>query len=748
MVRWGRILVAFALCLIAAAAHAMGAPIPPMFPSGAPSPGLRLPAVQTDVYGNAWMTRGRGRPHRLLLTHRDVPGYVVSEVSADGFLRVQRLGAGASPLVDQFMVGQRVVVYTQGGALPAVVACPSTHFRRGADVPVPEATVDDLWVDAGAESDRMASAMGIALLDPVAPLRPGGPGSRPTVGPGAGVMRACGIVATVAKLSAPFPGTGTTTFAWVSGGTEGARGSLRLRNRFADVDSVIVLEPYPSPGADSTWRTSIEDPSVEYAPGDTAHAPSVGWADAWSRAPGSRDRRIHSIPSADARAWAAAGKPTIVVGIPVAYLGTHAEIAPWSFNPSWVQFLTGMRPAHERGAEVLSPNFNIFDPVVEATPWMSAQPGSSPIGPLDGGPPHDAAIKTLAPLLFAYGVSEHESDVAQAVLQELDPAVRPSARIDERGNVILAIGDGPPDRLFVAHMDEIGYRLTTEDPNGRWRAERKGGFYDWLFEGQVARSGMPVVVAPRAGYRTGPRPAIASPLSDTPRTAAGAGSRFDLQDVRVDPWPISGRLHAGADVTVFHEIARLGEHRVSARAIDDRYGCAALVMAAKELWPERKSLPSTVWLVWSVEEEIGLRGATWLADSLLKLGMLPKRVHAVDTFVSSDSPLEDQRYGDAKLGKGAVVRAVDTSHEAPIEAVRATLALAKRLDIPLQYGVTSGGNDGVPFAERGSINVPLAWPLRYAHSAVEVADLRDLESLTRLVVALSREKVYDDPNRP
>ena len=166
------------------------------------------------------------------------------------------------------------------------------------------------------------------------------------------------------------------------------------------------------------------------------------------------------------------------------------------------------------------------------------------------------------------------------------------------------------------------------------------------------------------------------------------------------------------------------------------------------MWPKRKSLPSTVWLVWSVEEEIGLKGAEWLADSLKKANSLPARVHAVDTFVSSDSPLEDQRYGDAKLGQGAVVRAVDTSHEAPIEAVRATLALARREDIPLQYGVTSGGNDGVPFAERGSINVPLAWPLRYSHSAVEVADLRDLEALSRIIIALSKQPATSDPNLP
>ena len=62
--------------------------------------------------------------------------------------------------------------------------------------------------------------------------------------------------------------------------------------------------------------------------------------------------------------------------------------------------------------------------------------------------------------------------------------------------------------------------------------------------------------------------------------------------------------------------------------------------------------------------------------------------------------------------------------------------------------MTSGGNDGVPFAERGSINVPLAWPLRYSHSAVEVADLRDLESLARIITALSWEKATDDAGRP
>ena len=729
------------LVLLAGVAQAVQ-PVPLAFPSGPPRPGLLPEGAQVDEYGNAWITHGRGRPHRLLLTHRDVPGYVVSEVTSEGYLRLQRLGSASSLLVDQFMVGQRVEVFTANGKLPAVIACPSTHFRRGADLPVPEATVDDLWVDIGAESEQMAHEMGVSLLDPVVPLAP--ESREAPVGYGAGVFKACRAIGSIAKMWGD-PRTGTTTFAWVSGGTEGGRGSLRLRESLADVDSVLILEPYSPPGVDTLWRTTFEHPGIEFAPGDTAHVGSVAWAEAWVSSADARYKGIRSIPSADARAWTAKGKPTIVVGLPVAYLGTHAEIVPPKLNPGWAQFLATPRAVQVNGADM--PDWVLESPFDSPT-WLGRLPRSGWIQPLlSPDRPHSGSMEVLAPLLLVQGVSQNERPVAEVVIHALGPDIGPFARLDERGNLVLAIGKGRPERLFVAHQDEIGYRLTAKDSDGRWRAEKKGGFYDWLYEGQLVAEGE-FVVAPRTGYRSSPRPIIASPLLDSARPPATEASRFELPNVRLDPVRSSSSDRRGDDMAVLHVLARLGEHRVSARAIDDRYGCAALVMAAKELWPKRKSLPSNVWLVWSVEEEIGLNGATWLADSLLHHGMLPKRVHAVDTFVSSDSPLEDQRYGDAKLGQGAVVRAVDTSHEAPIEAVRATLKLAKDKDIPLQYGVTSGGNDGVPFAERGSINVPLAWPLRYSHSAVEVADLRDLESLARLVVALSKEKVSDDPAKP
>jgi putative aminopeptidase FrvX len=95
-------------------------------------------------------------------------------------------------------------------------------------------------------------------------------------------------------------------------------------------------------------------------------------------------------------------------------------------------------------------------------------------------------------------------------------------------------------------------------------------------------------------------------------------------------------------------------------------------------------------------------------------------VFAIDTFVSSDSPLESKRFANAKLGEGFVVRAVDNS-------------------IPVQYGVTGGGNDGAVFLRYVSVDVALGWPLRYAHSPGEVIDTKDLDALGKIAEVISRK---------
>jgi putative aminopeptidase FrvX len=134
--------------------------------------------------------------------------------------------------------------------------------------------------------------------------------------------------------------------------------------------------------------------------------------------------------------------------------------------------------------------------------------------------------------------------------------------------------------------------------------------------------------------------------------------------------------------------------------------------------------------LWSVREEIGLEGARVAANAL---GLTPARVHAIDTFVSADAPLETRTYAYAPLGKGPVIRALDNSAAAPAALVDSLRALARQASIPLQYGTTSGGNDGSTFAPWGVPDVAIGWPLRYSHSPAETIDLRDVAHLADIV---------------
>jgi putative aminopeptidase FrvX len=182
------------------------------------------------------------------------------------------------------------------------------------------------------------------------------------------------------------------------------------------------------------------------------------------------------------------------------------------------------------------------------------------------------------------------------------------------------------------------------------------------------------------------------------------------------------------------EYIRLANSRATARSLDDRVGSTAQLLALHRLI--KSDLRHTVIFVWSVREEIGLEGALAAANAL---GARTTRVHAIDTFVSADSPVEPRNFAVAPLGQGAVARALDNSSVTNPAHVDTLRALAAKRRIPLQVGTTNGGNDGSMFAGYGVPDVPIGWPLRYSHSPVETLDLRDLVSLSDLIVAVAEQ---------
>jgi len=196
-------------------------------------------------------------------------------------------------------------------------------------------------------------------------------------------------------------------------------------------------------------------------------------------------------------------------------------------------------------------------------------------------------------------------------------------------------------------------------------------------------------------------------------------------------------IRAGADwVTIPKKYRPLLGTRANGRSFDDRVGDTALISAVWTLGGPLKDRDVT--FVWSTGEELGLVGAAALAKRLAEEGHSPDYVFAVDTLVSSDSPLESKRFADAEIGKGFAIRAVDNSNIAPRDLVAKVEKLARANQIPYQLGVTGGGNDGAQFVPFGSVDIALGWPLRYSHSPAEVIDTRDVDALARIIAAIAR----------
>ena len=191
-------------------------------------------------------------------------------------------------------------------------------------------------------------------------------------------------------------------------------------------------------------------------------------------------------------------------------------------------------------------------------------------------------------------------------------------------------------------------------------------------------------------------------------------------------------LRPGMAITGYKEGHRIGRYRYTARSLDDRAGTTALLMALKKLDPD--SVKHGVIFAWSVQEEIGLFGASALAE---RFAASTRRIYSVDTFVSSDTPLESRHFAYAPLGAGPVLRSIESSSMTTPHELDRNISIAREAGITVQIGLTQGGTDGTTFTFWGAPNSGLSWPGRYSHSPAEVLDLRDLADLTDLILAMA-----------
>ena len=320
----------------------------------------------------------------------------------------------------------------------------------------------------------------------------------------------------------------------------------------------------------------------------------------------------------------------------------------------------------------------------------------------------------LHDILTAYGASGREDAVRKVIAGALVGHVD-AMETDAMGNLIaVKKGNGTGRRVMLcAHMDHIGLIAVDADEKGYIRVANVGGIdpQNMISMHVVFSNGVEGVVD-------------AEPVE-------GKIKVFDLfVDIGASSREEALSRVAIGDVCVMKpRISKLGEHRLASPAMDDRIACYVLLEAMLAL-PD--DLKNDVAAVFTVQEELGVRGATTAAYALS-----PDLGIAIDVTIAGDTPGE-KGHLPMKLGAGAAVKIMDVGAVSTPWVTHMMLDAAKENNIPVQREVLPFGGTDAMAIQRTKGGIPsgaISIPCRYVHSAAETVDLRDVQAALDLALA-------------
>jgi putative aminopeptidase FrvX len=327
-------------------------------------------------------------------------------------------------------------------------------------------------------------------------------------------------------------------------------------------------------------------------------------------------------------------------------------------------------------------------------------------------------VTLLQRLSEASGLAGHEGEV-RAALREILQDVACEIYTDTIGNLICRKGNGPLRVMLDAHMDEVGLVVTGYHDSGLLRFKESGGLDPRVLPGRSVLVGpgkTPGVIGAQAVHLLGRKERDkVLPVKDL-YVDIGARSRDEAASVTAlgDPICFSTRFE------------RLSDTVAKGKAFDNRVGCVVVARALLEdHYPEL-----TVFGVFSVQEEVGLRGAQVAAYHLA-----PNLALAIDGTSSSNVPGVEPPATSTHMGEGPAISLLDGTIVMDHRIREQLTSLAGKHSIPYQYRrlTTAGTDAGGVFLQRTGIPAcTMAVPCRYIHSPSSLVDLDDLDNTVRL----------------
>jgi endoglucanase len=340
----------------------------------------------------------------------------------------------------------------------------------------------------------------------------------------------------------------------------------------------------------------------------------------------------------------------------------------------------------------------------------------------------DETLTMLKDLTDAKGIPGNEReprDVMKRYIEKYSDEVT----TDGLGSLIAKkIGDVSGPKIMVAgHLDEVGFMITQIDDKGFLRFQTVGGWWSQVMLAQR------VTIVTRKGDVTGiigskpphilPPEARKKPVEIKDMFIdIGASSREEAMEFGVRP---------GDQVVPYFEFTVMNnEKMLLAKAWDNRIGCAIAIDVLKQLKGE--SHPNIVYGVGTVQEEVGLRGATTSAQLIQ-----PDIGFGVDVGIAGDTPGISEKEAASKMGKGPQVILYDASmvsHKGLRDFVTDT---ADELGIPYQFDAIAGGgtdSGAIHMTANGVPALAITIATRYIHSHAAMLHRDDYENAVKLIV--------------
>ncbi|PAB60199.1 M42 family metallopeptidase [Anaeromicrobium sediminis] len=325
-------------------------------------------------------------------------------------------------------------------------------------------------------------------------------------------------------------------------------------------------------------------------------------------------------------------------------------------------------------------------------------------------------IDLIKKLSYAYGPAGNEEAIREVILNEVKDHVD-EVSVDTMGNLIAVKKGSGKKVMIAAHMDEIGIIITGIDDKGFLRFSNIGGVSPFVSLGQKVRFSNGTIGTLHMEH-----------MEDMKHLKL---EKMYIDIGAKDKEEALTKVNLG-DVACFHsDLVDLG-HSVMTKALDDRIGCYIAIETIKRL----SASPNELYFVFTVQEELGLRGAKTAAFAIE-----PDLAIALDITSCGDMP--KCKHLAVNLHDGPAIKIKDNSILCHPVMKNLLINTAKENNIPYQLEVlTFGGTDvgAIHLSRAGVISGALSIACRYAHTPNEVVSKDDVNNAVELLTkVLSKE---------